>query len=60
MFLLEWFTLVVGLFFTSVAVMAMTIPSIREEKPITFFMVLEIVFTLTATIVALQTIRTGG
>jgi len=58
--IITWFTFIVGLFFSILAFLMLLIPVLHEEKEFSFFMVLEMIFTLTSTIVALQAIRTGG
>jgi len=55
---IEWFTFLMGMFFNGVSLIVLLNPSIREQKPMTPTFMLEMVFVLTATIVALQAIIT--
>lgn len=57
MAVVEWFTLLVGVLFTVVAIIYLLFMP-KDDGRFSFFMILEMVFSLTATIVALQAIRT--
>ncbi len=58
MVLLEWFTFLAGCFFNFVSLIVLFNPKIREQKDLAPTFILEMIFVLTATILALQAIRT--